>query len=136
MQWSEAITQRLDRIEARQKAYGMHDPECPLFQTEQHQKSTGAYLTRPECLCWLNGRPDEVNAEARRAEAEKWGKPPEGRRRADVEPGTRWTRIRDGIQGTILSKGDPQGWVMGVSSGLTATIPEAVLLAEWKRTAP
>jgi hypothetical protein len=48
---------RFAAIEARLRAYGMHDPDCPTFRTEQDQRRTGAYLIPKPCDCWLS-RPD------------------------------------------------------------------------------
>ena len=48
------LESRIEAIEARQRAYGMHDPECPVFRTQVAQRSTDAYLIPPDCTCWLS----------------------------------------------------------------------------------
>ena len=49
-----SLESRLAAVEARQRAYGMHDPGCPVFKTEVAQRRTGAYLIPPDCECWLS----------------------------------------------------------------------------------
>lgn len=45
---------RVDRIEARQRDYGMHDPDCLRRASEIAQRYTGAHVVPQECNCWLS----------------------------------------------------------------------------------
>lgn len=47
------VLDRLDRIEARMRAVGLHDPDCPALERMQAQLHTGAYLMPVPCTCWL-----------------------------------------------------------------------------------
>lgn len=42
-------------LEARQRAYGMHDPGCPWLQEEKHYAKFFDYMpaSRSDCNCWL-----------------------------------------------------------------------------------
>lgn len=47
------VLARIEAIEARQRDYGMHDPDCPRRAVQRDQERTGVYLYMPECACWL-----------------------------------------------------------------------------------
>ena len=48
-----SLEERIEAIEARQRTYGMHDPDCPVRLTQIAQRTTDAYLVSPPCACWL-----------------------------------------------------------------------------------
>lgn len=54
-----SLESRVLAIEERQRAYGMHDPECPEHQWEISDRTsslpstTRARLDREKCNCWL-----------------------------------------------------------------------------------
>lgn len=52
---------RFAAVEARQRAYGMHDPSCPTFRTEQAQERMDMLLVAElrRCDCWLSREPKE-----------------------------------------------------------------------------
>lgn len=51
----ESIEERLYRIEARQREYDMHDPDCPARVRERNQLATGMYIpVVVSCTCWLS----------------------------------------------------------------------------------
>lgn len=52
---------RVDAIEARQRAYGQHDPGCPAFKEDKslHSPMSAAFgplfpMTAKLCNCWLS----------------------------------------------------------------------------------
>lgn len=53
------LWERLEAVEARQRAYGMHDPDCPAFQQEQAQAKAEWQMTELPCSCWLSTAPKE-----------------------------------------------------------------------------
>lgn len=51
----QTLQERVTAIEARQRAYTMHDPTCPVFKTMvQQRKTPGVYVMGPPCDCWLS----------------------------------------------------------------------------------
>lgn len=49
------ILAAIRKIEARQLAYGMHDPDCPAFMTfEELAGPIGALFRSKDCTCWLS----------------------------------------------------------------------------------
>lgn len=55
MDWydHEALSARVEHIEAMMKDRGWHEPECPVRRTQIAQQRLGAYLYPPNCACWL-----------------------------------------------------------------------------------
>lgn len=52
----QVLIARVDRIEARQRAHSMHDPDCPVFRARLSQADTPLlYIQVPDCECWLRG---------------------------------------------------------------------------------
>lgn len=51
-----AFMDRFRALEARQRAYGMHDPDCPVFLGDKaQQRNPDVCYTRNEvCDCWLS----------------------------------------------------------------------------------
>ena len=57
MDWLDAIRDQLNRIEARQRDYGMHDPDCRVRGEEKHlakHPDNWPTIPTPECTCWLS----------------------------------------------------------------------------------
>lgn len=50
--WVEFV-ERVRAMEERQRAYGMHDPDCPAFKSQLAQQNTGAHIIPQPCTCWL-----------------------------------------------------------------------------------
>lgn len=49
-----SVDERIEAIEARQRAYGMHDPDCPVYLRAVDQAQTMAYVLPRKCTCWLS----------------------------------------------------------------------------------
>lgn len=55
--FAEFLTDLRDRvlaIEARQRAYGQHDPACPRLLDDQAQAKTDWLMGKRDCDCWLS----------------------------------------------------------------------------------
>jgi hypothetical protein len=49
-----ALWDRCARIEARQREYGMHDPDCPARLVEKmNANGYGPHYVAQPCTCWL-----------------------------------------------------------------------------------
>ena len=49
-----AFMDRIAAIEARQRAYEMHDPDCPRLVDEQAQCNADWMMGLRPCSCWLS----------------------------------------------------------------------------------
>lgn len=49
----ESLPARIAAIEARQREYGMHDPDCPARLVERMNQNGGPYYVMQRCTCWL-----------------------------------------------------------------------------------
>jgi hypothetical protein len=52
---AQPIQARIEAIEARQRAYGLHDPDCKSFAVDLRHWRTGGWvqLKPGDCTCWL-----------------------------------------------------------------------------------
>lgn len=57
------IISRIEEIEARQREYNMHDPDCPARKTEKLNALHTMYYTPQKCTCWLNNDQTFINPE-------------------------------------------------------------------------
>lgn len=50
------LSEAVRKVEARQRAHGMHDPNCPVFLADRaQQRNPDVCYTRNEvCTCWLS----------------------------------------------------------------------------------
>lgn len=47
------LISRVEMIEARQRAYGMHDPTCQVFVAMRAPDNFNTGMFTPPCTCWL-----------------------------------------------------------------------------------
>lgn len=56
-----SLLKRIKEIEARQREYQMHDPECPAREVQKLNQVGGMYYMPKACTCWLNSNYSETN---------------------------------------------------------------------------
>lgn len=49
------LAERIDRLEAVVRAFGLHEPDCPLFiEIRDEVGHSGKYYPTKTCTCWLS----------------------------------------------------------------------------------